>query len=84
MHLLVDSPMVDIATESRSDGNHRLRPIDNITWLAHNVDNSDVMDLVNVDNEVMVVDDEDVMVADVKRCLASPVANLMRMLIHQR
>ncbi len=34
------------------------------TCSAHNVDNSDVMDLAVVDNEVVAVDDEDIMVAD--------------------
>ncbi len=34
------------------------------TCSAHNVDNSDVMDLANVDNKVMAIDDEDVMAAN--------------------
>ncbi len=34
------------------------------TCSARNVDNSDAMDLVDVDNEVVAVDDEDVMATD--------------------
>ncbi len=34
------------------------------TYSARNVDNSDAMDLADVDNEVMVVDDEDIMAAN--------------------
>jgi len=32
--------------------------------LAQNVDNSDAMDLADVDNEVVAVNDEDIMAAD--------------------
>jgi hypothetical protein len=34
------------------------------TCSAHNVDNSNAMDLVDADNKVVVVDDEDVMAAN--------------------
>ncbi len=41
------------------------------------------MDLVNADNEVVVVDDEDLMVADDERCFVFPIASMMQVSIHQ-